>query len=364
MTDEPKNALSASKIKTLQSCSWLYWCKYHLKLPDRGNDGSSRGTICHLIFELLGKKSRKNLYNLIIKKKDIFSVPSVKRLVLKHAKKLNVDDADNIQLIKDMTLNGLMYDFYGNNICKPTKEFSELSFEIKRHDNEYSYKIRGFIDKLFLYKKSMFALIRDFKSSKEVFKGKDLEDNLQDLTYSLAVKNLFPEYRNRQSEFLFLKFDLDQSKQNTFKTTQLLNGKKLLNNCWNSEVESGIVRMCPLTQEELIGFEQQLTELQKIIDNFEETDAVSNFARRQGFPTDGSFSGALQCGFAKTKGELRNDGNPKWACPMKWDFFYYQIFDKSGNLISSIFEEDFNESLVPKDGYYELKYYSGCPAFK
>ena len=69
---------------------------------------------------------------------------------------------------------------------------------------DIKYKIRGFIDKLFLYKRKKFAIIRDFKTSKEVFKGKDQTDNLQDLMYSLAVKNLFPEYSERVSEFLFL----------------------------------------------------------------------------------------------------------------------------------------------------------------
>ena len=54
--------LSASKIKTLQSCSWLYWCKYHLKLPEESNSGASRGTICHLIFECLGNPRHKHHY--------------------------------------------------------------------------------------------------------------------------------------------------------------------------------------------------------------------------------------------------------------------------------------------------------------
>ena len=111
--------------------------------------------------------------------------------------------------MKDMIFNGLSYDFFGKDLDKPTEEFSEKDFDIVKSDGDIKYKIRGFIDKLFLYKKQKFALIRDFKTSKDVFKGKDATDNLQDLMYSLAVKNLFPEYSNRVSEFLFLKFDLD-----------------------------------------------------------------------------------------------------------------------------------------------------------
>ena len=127
---------------------------------------------------------------------------------MKHAAREGVDDEDNVQMMKEMTLNGLMYDFFGNTDQEPTEEHSEKDFHIVVDDGTVKYKIRGFIDKLFLYKDKKFALIRDFKTSKETFKGKDAEDNMQDLMYSLAVKHLFPEYETKQSEFLFLKFDL------------------------------------------------------------------------------------------------------------------------------------------------------------
>ena len=196
-----------------------------------------------------------------------------------------------------------------------------------------------FIDKLFLYKKKRFAIIRDFKTSKEVFKGKDQTDNLQDLMYSLAVKNLFPQYSERVSEFLFLKFDLDP------------NAKK-----------SGVMRMKPLDEDELEGFEMQLSEIQKYLDNFSEKDAKKNYAAHQGFPKDNSFSGKLLCGFATKKGELKLDGNPKWHCPMKFDFFYYQVRNSEGGIVRSYFEDEFSVELVPEGCSYEMMYYQGCPA--
>ena len=157
--------------------------------------------------------------------------------------------------------------------------------------------------------------------------------------YSLAVQKLFPDYSNRISEFLFLKFDLD------------LDASK-----------SGIVRMKPLDPDELKGFELQLSEIQKYLDGFSEKDAKYNFAAYQGFPKDGSFSGKLLCGFATQKGELKKDGSPKWHCPMKFDFFYYEVYDAKGKALKSYFEEDFLESLVPDGGSYEMRYYQGCPA--
>tara|TARA_A100001201_G_scaffold56561_2_gene54893 strand:+ start:1702 stop:2730 length:1029 start_codon:yes stop_codon:yes gene_type:complete len=339
MSSDPQTPLSASRIKTAQSCSWLYWSKYKLHLPDRSNDGAKRGSICHLIFEVLGEKRRKKYFNKIIKTQDVFCVPSIKRLILKHAVKYEVDDEENLEMIKDMIFNGLTYDFFGADTGRPTEEYSEKDFDIIKNDGTIKYKIRGFIDKLFLYKKNKYALIRDFKTSKSVFKGKDATDNLQDLMYSLAVKNLFPEYSTRVSEFLFLKFDLEENSSN-----------------------SGIMRMKPLDEDELFCFEMQLSEIQKYLDNFSEKHARGNMAAYKDFPTDGSFSGRLLCGFAKEKGELKLDGNPKWHCPMKFDFFYYQIFDADKNVVGSYLEEDFEESLVPEDCTYEIKYYEGCPA--
>jgi hypothetical protein len=336
---EPQTPLSASRMKTAQSCSWLYWAKYKLNLPDSSNDGAKRGSICHLVFELLGEPKRKNIYTKIIKNKDVFCVDSIKRLILKHARKSNVDDETNLEMIKEMTLNGLMYDFYGNKNGKPTEAISEKDFEITYVTDDVKYKIKGFIDKLFLYKKNKYALIRDFKSSKQKFKGKEISDNLQDYMYSLAVRHLYPEYSNRCSEFLFLKFGLDD---------------KL-------EVSDGAIQMTPISDNDLDGFEYQLSEMQEYLDNFSEQDAKENFAASMSYPSDNSFSGPLQCGFAKVKGQLKKDGTLMWHCPMKFDFNYYAIINSDGKHIKSYSEDEFKEYLIPENHTVEKRSYSGCP---
>jgi len=42
MEKEPLKILSASRIKTLETCSWVYWNNYHAKIPQTQNDGSLR----------------------------------------------------------------------------------------------------------------------------------------------------------------------------------------------------------------------------------------------------------------------------------------------------------------------------------
>jgi hypothetical protein len=328
--------LSASRIKTAQSCSWLYWAKYKLKLPDRGNDGSSRGTVCHEVFELLGDKKYKKDFNKIIENQDIFASKKVKDLVLNIATREGVADDKNLNLIKAMTLNGLNYDFFGEEFGKITEEFSEKDFDFDVIDENLNYKIKGFIDKLFIYGDK--AIIRDFKSSKEVYKGKDLEDNMQDLMYTLAVRKMFPQIKELYCEFLFLKFDLKSK---------------------------GCIKMPSVTEEELNGFQQFLTYVQKYLDNFSEDTAKSNMAAKADYPKDNSFGGPIMCGKAK-KGELKKDGTPAWCCSAKFDNKYYHIKDQNGKIIDSCFVEDIEEyskKYKDKEVKFDLFEYEGCPAF-
>jgi len=342
-----KNYLSASKIKTLQNCSWSYWCNYHLKLPDTPNDGASRGTVCHQLFECLGNPRHKKHYNNIIKNQTIWKNKTITRYVKTLAKSLNVDDEENLDQINQMIINGLTYDFFGAESQKPSEAISEKDFLISENGEEINYSIRGFIDKLFLYKSKSRALIRDFKTSKKVFSGKDITDNLQALMYSLAVKKIYPKIKNRDAEFLFLKFGLE---------------KDML-----GSTGEGVVQINNISDEELVGFEYFLTEVQSVVDNFTEKDAKSDFAAKKEFPSDGSFGGPLSCGFAKKKGQLKKDGTKMWHCPYKFDFTYWKLVDKEGQVIKSAFEKE--DILSIKSKFYkneeglsiEKSKYDGCP---
>lgn len=345
-----ESALSASRIKTLQQCSWKYWCNYKLKLPDKSNDGASRGWICHLIFELLGEDRHKKHYDTIIKSGSIFDCEPINRLTMYHARRLNVDDDENLSLIDKMTINGLHCDFFGEQRSAPDQAISEKSFDISISNENVSYRIKGFIDKLFLYNDESYALIRDFKSSKQVFKGKEVTDNLQHLMYSLAVKHLYPEFKTRESEFLFLKFDL----------TKDMFGKS----------GNGVLEMEMVTDEELSGLEYELSEIQSYIDTFDEEKARSNFAAKQNYPSDGTFGGPLACGkdgFKISRGQPVLDKNgdpiPAFICSYRKPFSYYALKDSSGKVMKTCFIED-KEDLIAskKEGQtVELMEYKGCP---
>lgn len=335
----------------MTSCSWLYWSKYHLKLPDKTNDGALKGSIVHLVLECLGKKNHKKHYDLILDKGSVSASKAVKKLIHKHMVASNLyENESNLDDVYDMAFRGLVYDFFGHKLGKPSETISEKEFEIEIKEEDIFYKVKGFIDRLFIYKNKGVILIRDFKTNKKIYEGKEVTDNLQDYIYTLAVKKLYPKYKNIKMEFVFLKaMESSKSKTGTWKIT----GEK-----------KSILQMKSKSQDELEGFEYELSGYQNYADNFDEELAVSNLASEQGMPKDGSFSGKLLCGFAKKPNELKKDGNPKWYCAYKFSFDYYQLLNEEGKLKRTYFTK--NEALKNKSQGDKIKkaHYSGCPSFK
>ena len=153
--DIPKDKyLSASRIKTLETCSWVYWAKYHLNTPDAGNDGARRGTICHLILELLLKERHKKHFDNIKNKSSIQASPSVDRMLIKYLKQNKMFNDENYKMCDEMIVVALNNDYFGLDtdifgddgyIEKPEQEFEIQSRKPK-------YKMRGYIDKPIQYK--------------------------------------------------------------------------------------------------------------------------------------------------------------------------------------------------------------------
>jgi len=325
--------LSASRIKNLTSCHWSYWARYHLMIPQSNNSGALRGSICHMVFEFLLKKKHKKHYDAIIESDNIQGSEAVDRYVKSSIARDGriyefMLDPEHYELISEMILVGLKDDFF----CKGSKLLDpEYSFNI--YNEEPQYLIRGFIDKAAEYKRKKEILIKDYKSSKSKFEGEDLESNVQAMMYSLVARKVWPKLKP-VVQFLFLKFPEDPIQELRYQ------------------------------DEQLDGFELYLNELSKLINNFTEEDAKSNFAADQKFPAKGEgFKGPLNCGFAKYKGQLKKDGSIMWHCPYKFDLDYYAIVDEEDNVVTTAI----NEKELPelKDGQkITIKHYDGCPKFQ
>lgn len=297
--------LSASRIKTLETCSWTYWANYHLKLPQKNNSGAMRGTICHLVFELLLSPKHKKHFKSIMKSGNIEASPAITRLVDKHVKKDKLNEEDR-EMIGNMILVGLNQDFFGE---KGKLGAAEQEFLIQSENPKY--KVRGFIDKNVYYKDSDTVKIVDYKSSKAKFKGDELTANVQAMTYSLAsFKNLFPKAKKVIAEFIFLRFPKQP------------------------------IQQIEIPKEQLAGFEHYLGYVYEKANNFTEKDAKSNYA------ADNEGSKWL-CKAGKT-----------WRCPYLDPFEYFVLLDETGKILSSSFKDDLKAKDKQK---IEKRAYSGCP---
>jgi ATP-dependent helicase/DNAse subunit B len=208
--------LSASKVKTLLDCSWVYWCKYHLKLPDSSNDGAKRGSCVHELFEALTKK---RLMSFAVKFQadgcDVEKYKSVHRFLMKRCKKysLNPDTVEkksgktNFDLMVEMVNVGLSNKFFPEEHEEIID--SEYAFDITHDD--MNFRMVGFIDKILFDKKNKTLFISDYKSSKMKFAGAELDGNIQAMMYSLAADTLkknkkIPNFKKSVIRFIFLRF--------------------------------------------------------------------------------------------------------------------------------------------------------------
>jgi hypothetical protein len=313
--------LSASRVKTLENCSWLYWCNYHLKLPQKQNEGAKKGDVCHTVFEVLLIPRRKEHYKKIVSEGTVKAVLSIERLIKKQIKKLKIHDtAKGFEHIDEMILVGLRSDFYvkGGTLVAP-----EFKFDIVSESPRF--RIKGFMDKPFI--KDNEVIIDDFKSSKQKYAGEDQESNLQALFYSFAAtqiwKGKIPTVR-----FIFLQFPKDP------------------------------IMTVKFPEDALLGFKYYLEATQLKVEGFNEHVAKSNFAADHPQGKD-TFTGKALCGFASHPGKLKKDGTPMWHCPYRFAYDYYAII-KDGKIVSTAFDK--NDLKKLKNGEtIEKRHYEGCP---
>lgn len=308
--------LSASKVKVWESCSWVYNCKYNLKLPDKSNDGAIRGTVAHLILEILINFRHKKHIDLILLHNNIEGSKAVFRLVQKAAKreKLDLSSIENSDILNSIILVGLKYEFFGHSdlsLVKDVKTEGEFNIELTK-----DVLINGFIDKIVTFNDNSLA-VKDYKGSKKRFNGDEIAYNVQALMYSLAIwkkTGVIPEV-----EFLFLRFPKKTSQK---------------------------TKKC--TVEELLGFEEYLLFLAEAMKNFTIKDATSNLAVNN----------------IKTQWMCGSTEPGKWCCSFRKPQIFYSVKDKDGKQKKVYFEVDKkNIKLGEGEKIYKLTY-NGCPAFK
>lgn len=305
--------LSASKIKTLSTCTWLWHAQYKLKLPRTSNKGADLGTIAHLVLECLLNKRHIKHYIDIHSKKTCLKNKAVSRLIKKHLKKMFHDESE-INTVDQFLQVALNTDFFLSGF-----ELGETEYKFEIKNEKPKYHILGYIDKYGT--KDGIVKITDYKTQKQRFSGKDLTFNVQAMMYILAAKKLWPTTRKAFVNFIMLRF-----KKNPVQTVT-----------YSDEV--------------IRGFETYLEYLTEYLQDFTYDKAISDMAAYDP-------ARKMLCGGAEG---FKDDGSVKWQCPFKKPFKYFALLDESGNVIKSEFKR---EDLKPKNGQSikELRY-EGCPFF-
>ena len=323
--------LSASRMKTMDSCHWAYWCQYCLKVPQPPAEALQLGSVCHELLEKLQFAKNKKEYDSIVANKTVEASKMAEKHLLSGIKDNEALDDDHYPLMQKMILVALNEDFFikdSSELLDPEYEF-DLNGEVDDFtDKKRNYRIYGLMDKLAIFKKDNKIEIHDYKTSKKKFSGDDLEASTQAMMYSLAARKLWPELKPIV-KFIFLRFP-----------------KKPI-----QEIE--------FSDEALKGFEDYLEWYYEKMLNFNEEDAVSKFARDIPKPADGGWGGCLNCGFDFEEGALKKDGTKMWGCSYKWGRTYYAIKNSKGEVVKTSLKQ---KDLKPKKGEKLVKMtYKGCP---
>lgn len=300
-----QKVLSASRLKTFLSCSWVFYCEYILKLPGVTHPKTKLGSLAHTIFEVLQKPRHKKHYDAILSgKKSIYNSKAVSRLV-----KICLDKNPDITPVlsadlDSLVLVGLETDFFCLGAEKVLPPEHEFLLEID------GMKIKGYIDILAFYKDKI--KIRDYKSQGKRFTEDEMENNIQAGIYQLYANEKF----NQQAEVEFVMLRHPETKRMPNKHLQVVP---------------------PYSKGELEGFVQYLKYLDELVQNFSLETATDNLKAEK------------DIGFCKR------------VCSFREPMEYYILLDKNGEIVQSAKKQ---EQLTIKEGQtIEKKFYSGCPYF-
>lgn len=150
--------ISASRLNSLDQCSWKFYCEEVLKLPSKTHPKTLVGTITHGILECLLNPRHQDKYNRIIQEpSSVYNCPVVSRYIKIQQNKHGIEQK-LIDDIDEMVLLVLKSTDYLDK--KADERFApEHEFKFKIADK---YEVKGFIDRI--YRKNNLYCIIDYKT--------------------------------------------------------------------------------------------------------------------------------------------------------------------------------------------------------
>lgn len=195
MSEVKKSAIriSASRLKTLQTCTMTFWYEEIKKLPSNTHFKTLAGSTVHEVFEVFFHPKRINLLRktLLSTKFAEFASPPIRRLIQIKLNNYGISDRvtvlDIIELL-EVAFQGIRPHFVDSrrNWSPPDKWFSEKRFQITLPSGAV---ISGFIDLLLVWSDRI--IVCDLKSQGAKFPQASLPHNVQAIMYQTAI---FKEY--------------------------------------------------------------------------------------------------------------------------------------------------------------------------
>lgn len=293
--------ISASRLTNFFKCSFLFYCKDVLGLPEGPTHPRTIiGSLFHVIVENLKNPRHRHHYDIIKKTHDINNSKSLIRLINRWKYKYNLTDEllyDINEMLMVAINNTNFFNTNAKKIFAPEHEF------LLKMDG---YEIKGFIDDL--CKMDGYYCITDYKTTRNRYTKDELLENYQSAVYQLYCFKKFGALSI--CKFIFVRHPPTKRLPN--KHMQIV------------EIRS---------PEELKGFEIYLNYLHKVFSNFGYDDAISNYCKNKNF-----------C---------------KFVCPFKEPFEYRVLLDYEGKIVKMA---RMNEELKVENGQRaEIRKYFGCP---
>jgi hypothetical protein len=305
----PAIRLSASRLASLELCSFKFYCNEVLKLPEAPNAKTVTGSCLHSILEALIKPKHRKHYELIKAAQSIHASPAISRLVRWWKVKHSIPE-DIIADVNPMTLL----------VINDTDFFCEGAEELYPPEHEFLFEtktapLKGFIDKLARYKDYM--KIIDYKSKGKRFTDDELRNNYQASVYQLYVWKKF----KLKSIVEFVMARHAPTKRTPDKHLQIVPAK---------------------SEAQLRGFEIYLESVGERFQSFGLEDAYSDFAAHD--PKRKSFC--------------------QYVCQFKNAFDYIAVLKKTdkGNELVKTYSMDAKIELAEGE-FSEIRHFNGCPAF-
>jgi hypothetical protein len=311
---KPSIRFSASRSKEVSSCSWIFYVKEYLKVPDSVHNKTVIGSFLHAIMESIMLRTRPKrvaMFKDMLKNGASFKMyPQFIRYAKMYDAKFGMApyDVNELESMLEVALLGLRPHFIDvKGEFNPPEYYNEMEFNIKIGDAH----LKGFIDVLIVYPDRI--EIQDFKSQGKVFAKEELTNNIQAAVYELAVWKMF----KKPSSVTFILLRHPPTKRTPNKHLQVFGQK-------DETFFSGL--------EEYIKFGHSY------MNNFGIQEATLNFKADH------------DKGFC-----LR-------VCQFRQSVDYVVELDKDGDPVKGFFPED-TPDKVPNGHRLEARRYNGCLRF-